>query len=323
MKFGIGRMAAVCLAAAAAIGAGQACAQDTKAVIKVVVPFTAGGVTDQIARGFLERMSKSLSQTMIIENKPGGGSRIGSEMVMRSPPDGTTLLFTNPGYSSLPIADENVKYDPTKALAPISLVGTYSLAVAVSSKVPANTLQEFITYAKKNPGKLSYGSAGNGSGAHFAGEYFMALSGTEMVHIPYKSTSAAILDVASGVLELAFDATAKVYADAGKVKILAVTGDKRDPRIPQVPTAVEAGLKDFVLTSWVGLFAPPGTPPSVIERYSKAANIAIADPKFIQQVQELGVSPGGGSPGTLAKAVQQDVKIFKSIAKSSNISVKD
>lgn len=168
---------------------------------------------------------------------------------------------------------------------PVARVGTYGLPIVVSNRLPVNNLNKFIAYARKNPGKLSYGSAGMGSGAHLAGAYFQSLTGTEMVHVPYKSTSAAIIDVAGGVLDLTFDATAKAYADAGKVKIIAVTGDHRDPRLPNVPTAAESGLKDFVLGSWLGLFSPVGTPAPVVERLNKAVNAALTDPSLVKQMQ--------------------------------------
>lgn len=303
--------------------AGTSAAQGSQEVIKVIVPYTAGGISDQVARGVVERMSKTLGKTMIIENKPGGGSRIGSDMVIRAAPDGNTLLFTNPSYSILPITDSSVKYDPVKALAPVALIGKYGLPVVVGAKLPVTSLQEFIAYAKKNPGKLSYGSSGVGSGAHYAGEFFMMLTKTQMVHIPYKSTSGAILDVASGVLDMTFDATAKTYADAGKVKILAVTGDHRDPRMPEVPTAVESGLKEFVLTSWLGIFAPAGTPKALVEKLNHAANAAVNDPAFVKQVLDLGITATGGAASNLGDIVKQDVKTYRQIAVEGKLNFKE
>lgn len=312
------------LVGAAVLGATTAAsAQSGANVIKVVVPFVAGGITDQVARGVLDRVSKSLALTLVIENRPGAGSRIGSEAVMRADPDGMTLLFTNPSYSILPITDATVKYEPVKALMPVALVGTYGLSVAVSNRLPVNTLGEFIAHARKHPGQLSYGSAGMGSGAHFAGAFFQRLTGTEMVHVPYKSTSAAIIDVAGGVLDLTFDATAKSYADAGKVKILAVTGEQRDPRLPAVPTAAESGLKDFVLGSWLGLFAPVGTPAPVVERLNKAVNAALADPSLIKQMEGLGITAASGSPAALAGAVQQDMALYRRIATEARLTFKE
>lgn len=301
----------------------SAYAQVNQNVIKVIVPFAAGGIADQIARGVLERMSKTLAQTMIIENRPGAGSRIGSDLVMRATPDGTTLLFTNPSYTILPITDSTVKYDPVKALMPVALVGTYGLPIVVSTKIPASNLSEFIAHAKKNPGKLSYGSAGVGSGSHFAGEFFQSLTGTQMVHVPYKSTAAAIIDVAGGVLDLTFDATAKSYADAGKVKIVAVTGDHRDPRMPNVPTAAESGMKEFVLSSWLGLFAPVGTPAPIVEKLNKAAAAALTDPSLVKQIEDMGITPATGAPAALATAVQQDMTVYRRIVTDAKLNFKD
>ncbi len=313
-----------CLLGAAVLStATGASAQTNPNVIKVIVPFTAGGISDQVARGLVERMSKALAQTMIIENRPGAGSRIGSEAVMRATPDGMTLLFTNPSYTLLPITDASVKYDPVKALMPVGQVGKYGLPVVVSAKLPANTLSEFIAHARKNPGKLSYGSAGVGSGAHFAGEFFQSLTGTEIVHVPYKSTSAAIIDVAGGVLDLTFDATAKAYADAGKVRILAVTGEHRDPRLPNVPTAAESGLKDFVLGSWLGVFAPLGTPAPLVDKLNKAVNAALADPTLVKQMEDLGITSAGGPPAALAASVQQDMTVYRRIVTDAKLTFKD
>lgn len=291
--------------------------------VRIVVPFPAGGVTDLAARAVAERMAHALAQPVIVENRPGGGSRIGSGTVMRATPDGATLLFTNSSYAILPITDEEASYNPTTALAPVALVGSYSLSVVVSTRLPVHTLAEFIAHARKNPGQLNYGSAGKGSGAHFAGEFFQRLTGTQMVHVPYKSTSAALIDVASGVLDLSFDATAKPYADAGKVKIIAVTGSHRDPRLPKVPTASEGGLQDFVLGSWLGLFAPVGTPAQVMERLNQAVHAALADPALARQMADLGITPGTGSASALASSLQQDGVLYRRIASEARLKFKD
>jgi tripartite-type tricarboxylate transporter receptor subunit TctC len=314
---------AVAAALSISAGAGAQGSQNVIKVIKVIVPYAAGGISDQVARSVVERMSKTLAQTMIVENRPGAGSRIGSDLVMRAAPDGLTLLFTNPSYTFLPLTDPTVKYDAAKALAPVAPVGKYGLMVAVSSKLPVNSLNEFIAHAKKHPGQLSYGSSGMGSGAHFAGEYFQTLTGTKMVHVPYKSTAAAVIDVAGGVLDLTFDATAKPYADAGKVKILAVTGDQRDPRLPDVPTAFQSGMKDFVLTSWLGIFAPVGTPAAIIEKYNKAVNAALIEPAFVKQLEDLGITAAGGQPSVLAGFVQQDMILYPRIAAESKLTFKE
>lgn len=305
------------LAMALATAAGMAYAQPT--VIKLVVPFPAGGVTDQAARIVAERMSQQLGQPMIIENRPGAGSRLGVDAVMKAPPDGSTLLFTNTSYSILPVVDPKVPFDPATALAPVSMTATYGLQIVTSTKMPANSLPEFIAHAKRNPGKLSYGSAGVGSGTHFAGEYFKALTGTFLVHIPYKSTTGALNDVAGGMLDLAFDASAKPLVDAGRVKLLAVTSDKRDPRFPNTPTAVEAGVTGFVQQSWVGLLAPAATPAATLERLNRAAATAAADAGVQKRFMELGLQAQGGPASRLGDAIRSEAALYRRIAADAKL----
>jgi tripartite-type tricarboxylate transporter receptor subunit TctC len=299
----------------AALSAGASFANAQQNVIKMVVPFPAGGITDQTARLVAEQMSLRLGQAIIIENRPGAGGRLGVDAVMKAAPDGNTLLFTNSSYSIFPIVSPKLGFDPVKSLAPVSMSATYGLQIVTSTKVPASTLPELIAYAKKNPGKLSYGSSGVGSGSHFAGEFFKALTGTYLVHIPYKSTSGAASDVAGGLLELAFDGSAKPLVDAGKVKLLAVTGDKRDPRFPNTPTAAEAGLKPFsAMQSWVGVLAPAGTPQPMLERLSNAASAAAADAGVQKRFAEMGLQPQGGAASRLATAIADEVVLYRKIA---------
>lgn len=305
------------VAAALAIAAA---AHAQSGTIKLVVPFPAGGVTDQAARVVGEKMAQQLGQTVIIDNKPGAGGRIAIDFVMKAPPDGETLLFTNTSYSILPIVDPKVRFDPVKALDPVSMSATYGLQVVTSTRTPAATMAEFIAYAKQNPGKLSYGSAGVGSGTHFAGEYFKAATGTFLVHIPYKSTTGALNEVAGGLLDLAFDASAKPLIDAGKVKLLAVTSAKRDPRFPGVPTVVEAGVKGYVQESWVGLLAPAGTPAATIARLNKAAGAAVADPAVQKRFAEMGLQAQGGPATRLGNAVRDDVVLYRKIAADAKLS---
>jgi len=312
-----GHLARRTFLAAAALASTVARAQPT--VVKVVVPYSAGGISDGIARALVERMSRALGQTMIIENRPGGGTRIGMDFVAQAAPDGNTVLFTNSTYSILPIVDPTAKYDPTKALAPVVVAGTYGLPLVVATKLPVNNLAELIAYAKANPGKLSYGSSGQGSGTHFIGEYLKLLTKTFMVHIPYKSTSAAAQDVAAGLVDFTFDATSKPLADAGKVKILAVTGEKRDPRMPNVPTVAEAGLSAFTLSSWVGMLAPPGTPPAALQRLNQAASTALSDPGLRKIMNDLGVEPAGGPADRFARKIAEEVTLYRKIVKEANL----
>lgn len=309
------------LATIAAAGSGAwAQAQGTSNTpMKIVVPYSAGGVTDQLARLVAERMALLLKQTVIVENRPGGGGRIGVDAVMKAAPDGTTLLMANTSYSVQPVVDPSARYDPATSLSPVGIVGTYGLAVVTGRHVPVNTLAEFIAYAKRNPGKLSYGSSGMGSGSHFAGEYLKWLTGISMTHVPYRSTSAALNDVVGGVVDLAFDATAKPYADAGKVKVLAVTGRQRDPRMPDVPTVAEAGTKELTIVSWSGLLAPAGTPPAVVERLNHALNAALGDESLRKSLKDLGLVPQGVTPAEMREQIRQEYLFHRKVAADAKL----
>ncbi|MEY2685271.1 MAG: hypothetical protein RJA09_2415 [Pseudomonadota bacterium] len=287
--------------------------------IKVVVPFPAGGVTDQAARVVSDKVATLLGQTVVVDNRPGAGGRIGVDAVVKATPDGTTWLFTNTSYSILPVTDPKAGYDPLRSLLPVNLVATYGLQIVTGQTVPVNSLGEFIAHARKQPGRLSYGSAGMGSGSHFAGEYFKSLTQTHLVHIPYKSTTGALTDVAGGQLELAFDASAAPLINAGRVKLLAVTSAQRDTRFPNTPTAQEAGLRDFVLQSWVGYLAPVGTAPAVSDRFSKAVAEALKDPAVAKRLADMGLQLQGQGPAGFADAIAGDVQLYRRIAVGANL----
>ncbi len=314
----IGPAVRALLIAGLSAGAGLAQAQSAP-VMKWIVPYPPGGVTDQVSRFMADRMTKALGQTIVIENRPGAGSRIGTDAVAKGPTDGNTLLFTNSNFSFLVITNPKAPLDPVKALAPVSLLATYGVPIISSNSIPASTLQEFVDYAKKNPGKLSYGSAGIGSAVHFFGEYFKILTGTSMEHVPYKSTSEALTAVVRGELAMAFDATAKPMIDDGRVKLLAVTSRTRDPRFPKTPTALEAGLKDFVLESWQGILAPTGTPQPAIERVTRAANAVLAEPDIQKRYAELGMVTEGGAATQLSKVVNDEIRMYQGIARQAKI----
>lgn len=294
-------------------------AQPAGSTLRLVVPFPAGGVTDLAARALAERLAPALGQTVVVENRPGGGSRIGSDTVMKATPDGQTLLFTNTSYAILPIVDASAKYDAERSLQPVGMLASYSLAMVVSNTLPVKTLPELVAYARSHPGKLSYGSAGPGSGTHFLGEYFKSLTQTFVVHIPYRSTAGALNDVAGGTVDMTFDATAKAYADAGKVRVLAVTGRQRDPRMPSVPTAVEAGLPNFTVVSWVGLLAPPATPVAKVAQINAALNEALNAPALRQRLQEMGLTPEGGNPARMLGQIREDVRLHRAIVERAGL----
>ncbi|CAN7341368.1 Bug family tripartite tricarboxylate transporter substrate binding protein [Variovorax sp. LjRoot178] len=288
-------------------------------VLRVIVPYAAGGITDIGARVICEQLGQVLGQPVLVENRPGGGTRIGTAAALSAKPDGNTVLLTNIAYSILPLVDPSVKYDALTAAAPVGIASVYPVAVVVNAALPVKTLQEFIQYARKNPGKLTYGSAGPGSGAHLGGELFKSLTRTHLVHIPYRSTSGALTEVAAGRIDLTFDATATQLANAGKVRILAVSGNQRDPRIPDVPTVAEAGLKGLETTSWLGMFAPLGTPQPVIDRLNHALNVALQNEGLKARFRELGMIPRSGSPRELIEQVRYDTDLYQRVIRDANL----
>ena len=290
-----------------------------QAVLRIVVPFPAGGITDQAARIVADQMGRQLGRTVVVENRPGAGSRMGTDAIFKAPPDGNTLLFTNSSFSILPVIDPSVPAQRASSFVPLSMTASYGLQIVASKQVPAKTLPEFIAYARARPGKLTYGSSGIGSGSHFAGEYFKSLTGTFLVHIPYRSTIDAVRDVAGGAVDLAFDAAAKPLIDTGRVTLLAVTNDRRDPRFPDAPTASEAGLKPFVLMSWVGLLAPPGLPAAIAEQLSQAADLSRVDSSVKKRLDEIGLLPQGGPPSKLATMIKDESKLYRGIADKARL----
>lgn len=306
------------LSVAVALGAQAQGGFPTKPM-KVIVPFPAGGVTDIGARIVTERMGQILGQPLVIENRPGAGTKLGTDAAIKSTPDGYTLYVSNSSYAILPVVDAQAGYEPTKALAPVGTMATYGLAIVVNPALPVKTLGEFIDYARRHPGKLNYGSSGPGSGVHFAGEQFKQLTGTFMVHIPYRSTSLAVQDVAGGRLDMTMDGAVKPYVDAGKVRLLAVTDVRRDPRFPDTPTVGEAGLPDFKQVSWLGMFAPVGTPTEVIARLNQAMNEALKEAGMKQRLAELGLQPVGGAPSDLLQRAGDDLQLFRKIARDTRL----
>ena len=281
--------------------------------VRVIVPYAAGGFTDIGARVICEQLGQVLGQPVIVENRPGGGTRIGTSAVFAAKPDGSTLLLTNIAYSILPLVDPSVKYDAPTAAAPVGIASVYSIAVVVNAQLPVKTLREFIDHARKNPGKLTYGSAGPGSGAHLGGELFKALTGTDLVHVPFRSTSSALTEVAAGRIDLTFDGTALELAKTGKVRILAVSGTDRDPRMPDVPTVAEAGLKGMETNSWLGIFAPLGTPAPVVERLNQALNTVLQKEALTARFRELGMVPRSGPPSLLIDQVRHDTDLYRRV----------
>lgn len=290
--------------------------------IRAVVPYAAGGFSDAVGRVMGERLARELGQPILIESRPGGGGRIGAELVARAAPDGYTLLFTTNGtHTFMAVTEENLSYDPIRDFTPISLVGTYGLLMVVHPELPARTLPEFIEFAKRNPTKLNYGTSGLGSGIHFAGELLKTMAGIQMTHVPYRGSGPALQDTVAGIVQVTFDGAAKGMVDAGKVRLLGTTMSRRDPRFPQTPTMGEA-LPGYDLTYWVAVYAPPGLPVPLQQRLNTAFNTMLADPAVKTRLADMGVIAVGGSPDVLVSTMRTDIDLLRKIVADTKLQVR-
>jgi tripartite-type tricarboxylate transporter receptor subunit TctC len=288
--------------------------------MRVIVPYAAGGFSDISSRVVMERMSKALGQPMIIEPRPGGGGRIGAEVIARAPADGYQLLYTTNGtHTYMQVTEKSLSYDPIKDFTPIGLIGVYGLLMAVHPSVPANTVAEFIQYAKRNPGRINYASSGPGSGIHFAGELFNFMAAIDMVHVPYKGSGPALQDVIAGVCQVTFDGAAKPFIDAGKVRFLGTTSARRDPRFPDAPTIAEGGLPGYDLTYWLAMFAPAGLPSDMQSRLNEALNAALADEGVRKRLADMGVVSAGGAPDVLPRRIRTETEALRRIAADAKL----
>lgn len=288
--------------------------------LKLIVAFPPGGASDIVGRFYAEQLSTALGQPVVVENKPGAGTAIAAEAAAKAAPDGYTLSLAPAGQLTiLPHLAKDLRYDAFKDFAPVSVVASVPYVVAVNSTVPANTLQEFTAYAKANPGKVSYSSCGNGTLCHLSGEFYKSLTGTELLHVPYKGSAPAITALLGGEVNAAFD-TLTILAPqvkGGKVKGLAITSAKRSPTLPDVPTAAEAGLKGFEVSSWFGIVVPAATPKPVIERLHKELAQIAAKPETRTKLAEQGLDVESTTPDAFSRLIREDsVKWGKVVAES-------
>ena len=282
--------------------------------ISVVVPFAAGGPTDTVTRLIGQAMSKTLGQTIIVENAAGAGGTIGVEKVARAKPDGYTLLLMHIGISTAPSLYRNLRFDPTKDLEPIGLVTNVPMTVVANKDFPPKDMKELIAYVKANKDKVTYANAGVGAASHLCGMLLMTAIGTDVTTVPYKGTGPALTDLMGGQVNFMCDQTTNTtpHIKGGKVKAYAVTTKERLKSLPDVPTADEAGLKGFEVTVWHGMWAPHGTPKPVIDKLVKALQAALKDPNVVQRFAELGTEP---VPQNLATPQALDAHLKSEIAK--------
>lgn len=319
---------AVVLVAAMSFAAPAAQAQAVAAYprqpVTLVVPFPAGGPTDAMARLLAIKLSERLGQTVVIDNRGGAGGGIAAEMVARAPADGHTLFFGTTGTMSInPSLYKKLRYDPVKDFAPVSLMATTMNVLIVNPEVPAKNLAELVQLAKSRPGELSYGSAGNGSSNHLSGELFKSIAGLQISHVPYRGSAPAMIDLLGGRIPMMFDTIAVQTQNiaAGKVRALAVTGPKRSPLLPDVPTAQEAGLKGFDVTIWFGVLAPAGTPAPIIERLNREVVAVMGTDEMRKHMQSDGAEARATSPAEFAALIKQDTAKWAPLIKASGASL--
>ena len=257
--------------------------------IRLIVPFGAGGGTDNLARIIEPHVSKALGQSIIIDNRPGGGSVIGTDAVVKSPPDGYTLVMTDSSIAVNPSLMKSMPYDTLKDLEPVTLLATAPVILVAHPKVPARTLKDFVALAKAQPGKLNYASGGNGSSTHLGGELLKLVAGINVVHVPYKGAGPAMNDLIGGHVDVMFSgiSSARPYLEAGTLRALAVTREKRNPAVPDVPTFAEVGFADVTASTYWGVLAPKGTPKEAIDRLSAEFAKALSDPEIVSRIAVL------------------------------------
>jgi len=291
--------------------------------VTLVIPFPPGGGTDTGGRILAEQLSKKWGQPVVVENKGGAAGQIGADMVAKAKPDGYTLLLGNIGTQAInPSLYPKMPYDPDTAFAPISLVAELPLAMMVNPSVPAKTANEFIALAKSKPGQFSYSSAGPGGAPHLAAEMFKDQTGTFILHVPYRGGGPAIADLLAGHVQLSFMTVleASGHIKAGKLRALAVTGDKRVSALPDVPALNEQVLPGFNAISWLGLLAPAGTPPALVEKISSDVRAIMAEDAVKARFINLGGVPHANTPAEFVKMIADDRQRYAKIIRSKKIS---
>ncbi len=285
--------------------------------VKIIVAYPPGGSTDIAARLLADRLTKTLGQQVLVENRGGAGGTIGAQSVVRADPDGYTLLLAaSPEVSIAPITMKAMPYDPVKDLAPITLVGVVPFFLVANPGLPANTLGELIAYGKANPGKINYSSYGNNTSNHLVGELFKATAGINSVHVPYKGSGPSIIDLMGGQVQYTFDTPAATlgHVKSGKLKAIAVATPQRIANAPNVPTMSESGLQGFVGGTWFGLLAPARTPQPILDRIHADVVAALQSPELRKAFEDRDIIPGGNSADEFGRFIQTEVAKWRELA---------
>lgn len=313
-------IASVCMFTAGAVSVSLAHADWPERAVTVVVPYAAGGNTDIMARLASDALAQKLGQSFIVENRPGAGGAIATQMVVSSPADGYRLLFASTAQTSIVPYAQKVRYEATKDLAPIAIFGQNFSVLAISTKLPSRDLTSFIAYAKANPGKINYGSGGTGTVAHLISASLGVRAGIELVHVPYKGGSQSVTDLLSGQIEMYFGNSAELLPFGGseKIRLIAVGTLKRVKQLPEVPTVAEV-IPGFSMPAWNGFLAPAGTPRPIIDLLSKETLAAAQLPAINQKLFDLGIEPGAAGADEHAAIIREEQGVYAAAVKAAGI----
>ena len=315
-------LAALCLAA---VSVSPAVAQSyPDRPIRIVVPFAAGGGSDVVGRAIAQKLTEKLGQSVAVENRTGAGGSLGATTVARAPADGYTLLLGSSSEIALyPNVAANVPYDSQRDFIPIGLIATVPLVLTVTESFPVKSVQELLAYARTNPGKLNYGSAGPGSTTHMAMVLFNTMSGTTMTHVPYRGSTPVITDLLAGNLQVAIATMAAVapHAGGGKLRLLAVSTAKRAAALPDLPTIAESGVPGYAQRLWTGLLAPANTPPAIVAKLNAAVAELLASPDLKEMLARQGAEQSGSTPEQFAEEIKRETAIWRDVVKQTGIRI--
>lgn len=328
LRFATRRTVVAAALAAAAIGAVPATAFAQTAypnkVITIIVPFSAGGTTDILARVIAQGLTAELGQSVVVDNRAGAGGNIGGQLAARAAADGYTLFMGTVGTHAINASlYKKMPFDPIKDFAPLTRVANVPNLLVANPAQPYKTVQELIAYAKANPGKVNFGSSGSGSSIHLSGELFKSMAKVDMQHVPYKGSAPAVTDLLGNQIGIMFDnmPSAIQHVRSGKLRPIAVTTAKRSPELPDVPTIAEAGVPGYEATSWFGMFAPAGTPAPIVTQLNKALVKVLAQPDIKKKINEQGAETAGETPEQFAAFIQKESVKWGKVVKESGASV--
>lgn len=322
MRNGLVRLLAAVFLGIVAAGAGAQNFPDRG--VKFVVPYPPGGFNDTLARVSSEKLAKTWNQTVVVENKPGGNTTVGNVSVAKAPADGYTILITPLPFSALPgLYGANLPYDALKDFQPLVWAGSTMNALVVRNDLPVSNVRELIEYAKKNPGKLNFGSTGSGSSNHLSMELFMKMTGAKLAHIPYKGSAPAVTALLAGEIDALFDNVPNVvqHIKAGKMKAIGVSGVQRSALLPEVPTVAEAGVPGYEVNVWFGMQVPAGTPRPVVEKLNRDIVALLKEPDVVKRFRDQGVEVVASTPEEFSRLVHSEVAKWTQLIRDANIRI--